>query len=263
MNNTKKHILIHDSNNNAIKGINKYIISNVNEDYSIIFSKFHGKLLSTIQKYKPAIAMLSSSEYTQEFHDFISEYHTQIKIFLIIYSPINNEQLNNFLDNTNVQIIKNTISSHNYKKTIAEYNNLYDDKLFYDHKLERNNKIVALLSLDNQKNSVLEKITYPNKKYRIVALNNPNFKSPINLGLCNYSDLSYIFNTYDKVIDIDQRFRLEAQASNIPYLSFDLTEESIVNNIENNITVPCVENIETYTYDFFVKQTLLPHLRNA
>lgn len=260
---SNNHILIHDSNSNQIKGINKHILKNIDSDMNILFSKFHGKLLSIVQKYKPKAAMISSSEYTQEFHDFIAEYHNKITIFLVVDTFINNDNLNKFLDNTKIKIIKNNKVPTQYSNLIVEYSNLYDDELFYDRKLERNNKTIALLSLDNKKNDILKAITYPNKKYPIVAINNPNFKSPINLGLSNYSDLSDIFNKYSKVIDIDKRFVLEAQASNIPSLEFEDTEESLVASLDNNKTLAPIENIKEYTYEFFVKQTLLPYIRNT
>lgn len=83
------------------------------------------------------------------------------------------------------------------------------------------------------------------------------------MGLSNYSDLSDIFNKYSKVIDIDKRFVLEAQASNIPSLEFEDTEESLVASLDNNKTLAPIENIKEYTYEFFVKQTLLPYIRNT
>ena len=103
-----------------------------------------------------------------------------------------------------------------YRNTILSYGRMYDDEVYHaSDNAERNDKIVALLSTDNDKNHrMLDKIIYPNNKHdhKIVVVNNPEFDSPVNVGIFNYYDLAFIFNTFNGVLDIDQAFQLEAQA---------------------------------------------------
>lgn len=258
----KNNILLHDGQNNVIKGINKYLLKELSvlEDTNIIFNRTHGSLFSIYQQIKPEVIFLQVSEYTQETQDFIAEYNGQTKINLLVDVPIQNDQLNNFLNKTKVQIIKNKDITTSYVNTVASYGNMYDDEIFFCTNKDRNTKIVTILSKDNERNNILNEFIYPNTKYPIVVLNNPSFRSPVNLGLFNYFDLSMILNTFSGVIDIDGYFDLEAQACDINSYRCD-DRESLLDALENNTFKQKQKDLSSFTYKNFVTQHLISHFR--
>lgn len=258
-------ILLHDGNNNVIKGLNKYLIKYLHgqNDIQVLFSNFHNRLLGVYQSHTPNIVVWPVSEYTQEVHDFITEYHLSTKILLVIDVDVAHKDLYAFWNKTpNIKTIVNTkLSKQDYNNKIAQYISLYDDEIFKtDTTISRNNKIVAILSSDNNKNNeLLSNIVYPYNKYPIVAVNNPEFDSPINLGVVNYVDLSFIFKTFSKVIDIDRQYEIECHASDIDYIN--IYDYSIDNAIENNHLVPKITNIDEYGLSYFVKDKVLPYFK--
>jgi hypothetical protein len=256
-----KKILLHNGNNNIIKAINKYLVKNLDTDKTqILFNSWHGQLCSVYQTYKPEMVFWCASEYSQEFQDFITEYHNSTKIFLIVDVEIMQESLNNFLNTIdNVKIIKNAKFNTHYKNTIAEYSDLYDHEIFFDKNLSRNDKTVVILSPNNERNHMLlDDVLYPKNKHPIVVVNNPDFDSVVNLGLINYNDLSFIMNTYSRVIDLDNLFTLEASACNID--SIDITDKDINAALDNNITHSKINDLNNHTYEVFVQQKILPHI---
>lgn len=256
-----KIVLLHDGQNNVIKGINKYLIKEISErpEDRIIFNRTHGSLFAIYQKHKPNVVFLQASEYSQETQDFISDHHKSTNINLLVDIQIDNDNLNNFLNNTNVNIIKNKFVQTNYLNTIAVYDRLYDDEIFFDKRQKRNNKTLAILSRDNSRNDILTEFLYPNADYQILAMNNPSFRSPVNVGLFNYVDLGEILNTFDKLIDIDDLFVSEAQACNINSYEFSNNRESLKQALENSIFKQKQEDISSSTYKSFVTKELISH----
>lgn len=253
-----KKILLHNGNNNIVKAINKFLVKNLDSDKTnILFNSWHGQLFNVYQKHKPDIMLWPSSEYTQEFHDFVTDHHTDIKIFLIVDVPITQPEVNLFINNTSVKIIKNKNYTFSYINTVAEYGSLYDHEIFMDQQLQRNNKIIAILSSNNEKNhQLLDDVIYPNQ-YPVVVVNNPEFKSVVNLGVINYNDLAFIMNTYTQIIDIDNLFALEASACNIQ--NIDISDKNVANAIDNKIIKTPIANLDAHTYDRFVTQHIIPH----
>lgn len=255
-----KTILLHDGQNNVIKGMNKYLIKILsdNQNNKIIFNRTHGSLFSIYQQHKPDVVFLQSSEYSQETQDFIADHHKNTDINLLIDVQIANENLNKFLNNAKVKIIKHKLNQTNYVNTISVYDNLYDDEIFFDKKAARNNKILAILSKDNSRNDILNEFLYPNTDHRILVMNNPAFRSPVNVGLFNYLDLGEILNTFDKLIDIDNFFCLEAQACNIDSYEFH-DRESLKQALDNKIFRKKQIDISGSTYNSFVTKELISH----
>jgi len=257
-------IASHDGVNNVIKAINKYLIKNISteKDTHLLFTSLHGKLFAMYDQHKPDFLLWPVSEYTQELQDFITEYNSNIKIVLIVDVVIPQEELNTFLNSRNnvAMIVSNDIATK-YRNTILNYGRMYDDEVYHASELERNDKIVALLSTDNDKNHrMLDEIIYPNNKHdhKIVVLNNPEFESPVNLGIFNYHDLSIILKTFKGVLDIDKTFQLEAQVCGIKY--FDIDDGNILDAIDNDRCCANIDDISNHTYSHFVQHDLLPHL---
>lgn len=257
-------IASHDGLNNIVKAINKYLIKNIHDekDTHLLFATLHGRLFSVYDQHKPDYLLWPVSEYTQELQDFITEYGNGIKIILIVDVVIPQEELNTFLNSrNNVAMIVDDGLATQYRNTIVRYGRMYDDEVYHTSDLERNDKIVALLSTDNDKNHrMLDDIIYPNNKHdhKIVVLNNLEFESPVNLGIFNYIDLGLILKTFKGVLDIDKTFQLESQSCGIKY--FDIDDGNILDAINNDKCCATIDDISKYTYSHFVQQELLPHL---
>jgi len=255
----KKTLILNDGSNNCCKSINRHIINELKESHDIVFNKCHGKLFHIQQKLNPKLTLWSASEYTQEFHDYIVDYHQNVEILLIADIAINNPQLVDFLNQTNVKIIQSSRHQCGLKNIIFQYDYLYEDSIFYNTNQNRNGKIVALLSYDNDINQKLNEITYPNNiDHKIIALGNPEFKSPINLGIFNSPDLAFILNRFSAAIDLSGQYRLECQACDISYFQTD----NLTDSIQNNLFVEKLPDLQSLTYKNFVNNQLLPHIRS-
>ena len=257
-----KKILLHNGNNNVVKAINKFLAKNLDINQTqILFNSWHNQLFEVYQKYQPDTIFWPSSEYSQELHDFITEYGfgSNVNIFLIVDVPVPQDQLNDFINQRdNIKIIKDSTIQTHYKNTIAEYSRLYDHEIFFDRQLSRNNKIIAILSPDNDRNhQLLDSVIYPNN-YPVVVVNNPKFESVVNLGLINYNDLAFIMNTYSKIIDIDNIFALEATACNIDVI--DISDNNIAQAIDQNKCMSRAPDYRSHTYEIFVKEKIIPHI---
>ena len=73
-----------------------------NDMLEVSSTNAHGNLFEIYYQHKPDVIVLCASEYTQEFHDFISEHEKHLQIVLFINVPINNEQLIDFWNNTSI-----------------------------------------------------------------------------------------------------------------------------------------------------------------
>jgi hypothetical protein len=184
-------------------------------------------------------------------------------VILIIDTEIPQQELNEYFNSRdNIAFIVDETITTEYKNTITKYGRMYDDDIYHASDLERNDKIVTLLSTDNDKNHrMLDGILYPNNKHdhKVVVVNNPKYDSPVNVGVFNYYDLAFILKTFDKVIDIDKIFQLESQACGIKYLNIE--NENIIDAVNNNTYSKDIDNLLERTYNHFIKEQLLPYLR--
>lgn len=256
----KQTILLHDAQSNCSKGMNKFLIEGINamSNTEVLFSKFHGKLFGTYQKYKFSSLVWHVSEYTQELHDFIRDYDNSVKIYLVVDGSLDSEFISH-INKTNINVVLKNNIENNYAKVVCTFDNLYDDTIFFDANLVRNNKIVVLLSKNNQKNTeLLSDIIYPKTNRPIVLMNNPEYQSEVNIGVFNYPDLADILNTYSGVVDLDQNYVLESQATGIDH--YDTVNNSIVDAIDNSRLTEKITNIENKTYKYFIEKYLIPHI---
>lgn len=246
----RKTILLNDGRNNICKSVNKAIIDSLSDSCDIAFNKFHNRLFHAQQTANPSLTVWSASEYTQEFHDYVVEYNSKVTIILIVDVMISQPELIQFLNSSNVQIILDSQFNMQFKNTIVEYSDLYEDAIFYDMKKDRNDKTLAILSPDNEQNQKLNKLIYPHTSDKVVAVGNPMFDSPVNLGIFNHPDLAAMLNKFSKVLDLSEQYKLESQACNIPYYKIDQNEP------EDKI-----ENLSEHTYKNFVESNILPFIR--
>lgn len=256
----KKTILINDARSNAAKSINKYLLEEFgpDENYDVLFNVFHQKLYHVHQTKKPDIVVWAISEYTQEIHDYIVEFSSFVRIILLVDTPVTQNDLIAFLNQSNVHIILDTTTNYELSNLVAKYDKLYEDSLFFNQEKQKNNKTLILLSRDNKKN--LEVINLPKEikeVYNIVAIGNSNYESTINLGLFNYAQLGGILSDFSIVVDIDNEYSLECQACGIPSAVVD--KDLDITNITS--FKPEIEDINKYTYKNFVNNNIIPFIR--
>lgn len=254
-----KNILIHLSNENDYRSFVKAVVKNASNDYHLIGNSVHEVLFDTHHKVKPDIIVLPSNEYTQEFHDYITEYHRRVKIILFTNNLVINTKIIDFWNNTGSIIIsKKEFYPEKQPQQLISYDNLYDDDIYKNLKQLRNDKIAVYLSNDDDKNhTILDEILYPNSTIPLCLFNSISFKHEQNLGLLTPADSCKILNTYKALIDIDDRFSLEASACNINNLS---TSGNIKNNIAKNLFKSPVADAHARSYFSFVQTEFLPIL---
>ena len=260
----KKTILLHDAQNHISQNINRCIIELQQKSHNIIRNPVHGNLFSIYQYEKPEYIFLSASEYTQEFQDFLTDHSYDTNVFLFIDNEehIQNSQLVEFWNSrSSLKIIANKNHKNRYTNCIAEYGDMYNEKVFYDRQLQRNDRIAIILSNDNNKNDILQEILYPNVfDHKLVVFNNPDFKSPVNLGILNSSDLAIVLNIYGAVLDMDQKLYLQAQACKTKY--YDISNIQVKEAILNQNFKISNLDLNNHTYLKFVTEKILPHIRN-
>jgi hypothetical protein len=201
------------------------------------------------------------SEYTQEFHDFITEYHNSTKVVLFLNVHVDKKDIFKFWNENNVSVVGKSIyfAGANDAGLWLQYDSLYDDTVYsqIDNSV-RNDKIAVILSSDDTKSALsLGSLLYPNSSEKLVLFNSPTYKHPQNVGMLNPADTCVIFNTYKALIDIDDSFRLESQVCGIPNIS---TEDDLLKNIQNNTTKEIIENADKLSYDNFFKKIFSPKI---
>jgi hypothetical protein len=220
-------------------------------------TNFHGNLFEIYYQYKPDILVLCASEYTQEFHDFISEHNKHLKIVLFINLPINNVQLIDFWNNTSIiGVGRKDYLTKPMSNDQFFYNKLYDNSIFTKEiSKDRNDKIAVLLSKNDEINEkILGPYLYPATKEKFVLFNSQTYKKFQNVGTLNTSDTCLIFNTYKYLVDLDNSYELEAKVCEIDNIS---TDGDLLENIKNRVIKNSDINIEESSYDYFIKNKFL------
>jgi hypothetical protein len=254
-----KKILLHLSNENNYRSFARALVGEAKENIEIIGQVVHNNLFDMHNKIQPDIVILPTNEYTQEFHDYIQEYHNRVKIILFTNNSVVNTNIINFWNSMNVIIISKTEwYPEQQPNNFMSYDSLYDNEIYSNTNSNRNTKIAVYLSADDDKNqNLLKNVLYPNSKTSLVLFNSSTFKHPQNIGLLTPEDSAKILNTYDSLIDIDNRFNTEASACGIKNLSID---EDLINVISNKTLKPLVSDINEKSYSYFIKTTFLPTL---
>lgn len=261
--NTNNQILCHINYQHEYRSFIKAIFDNNPADRSIISANVHNNLFDIIYETKPKNVILPSNEYTQEFHDFITEYNNRIKIFLYLNNNIENEKILDFWNKNNVICIgsKEKLKNINLLENQSYlYDKLYDNTIFYKQEnINKNSKIAVFLSNNDEQNEMLlSDILYPKTKTPLVLFNSATYKKYQNVGFITTSDACKILNTYDAIIDSENQFLLESVACGIPSID---TEGDLLQNINLKKTKTHNLNINTSTYDYFVKNTFLPTIK--
>lgn len=252
-----KTILIHHSNEQEYNSIVHNLYDH-QHSLQIMLHNVNRHLFDIYNKYKPDIVMFPASDYSQEMHDFISEYSRNVKIIVIVNLKLDNPDLLKFLDDHSVWLIgqKNNIIAEKTPGRSLVYDSLYNDKIYsyFNHKI-RNNKIAVILS-DNDDNNIkfLVDILYPKTKEKLCLFNSHTFKHPQNVGYLSPSDTNLVLNTFSKLIDITNSYSIEAQICKIENIELS---DNLLGNINNSIIKPNIENTDTLSYSYFITNQLL------
>lgn len=226
------------------------------DNNNCLVANFHRNIFDNAYVFKPDIFIFPAMEYTQEIHNFVNDTQN-IRVFLYLDTEVPQKELVDFW-NAKCQCIINGDFEPALSKSLR-LKNIYDDNVFYDMEMERNDKIAVSLSGDMDKNNhALKNVLYPEyKNKKIVLFNNPQFQHVQNIGIYNEPDLNYVMNTYAAFVDIDNEFAIEADVCKIPKLDISV---NLLDAIENDRKITPQET-EKYKCSDFVKDQLLPYLR--
>jgi hypothetical protein len=202
--------------------------------------------------------MFPASDYSQEIHDFISEYSRSIKIIVVANVKIDNQTILNFLNDNSVWLVgkKNNIMSEKIPSKSLFYDNLYNNKIYRQmNNKDRNAKIAVILSDNDDDNmKLLVNILYPKTKEKLCLFNSSTFKHPQNLGYLSQADINLVLNTFNKLIDLTNSYSIEAQICGIENIE---VSDKLLDNIHNSTTKPKIENTDTLSYSYFITNHLL------
>lgn len=254
-----KTVLVHNNGQRKYRSIVRHLSKKTQQDISFKIENVHQKLFDLSYVARPAAVVLPIVEYTQEIHNYIEQFHKTTKIFLYVDVSIGNDDLVQFLNQTNCSYICEKSINFQFNNRL-EIDNLYDDALFYriPH-TKRNNKVAIALSADNKKNDIIKDILYPKlQDYKIVLFNNPEFQSIQNIGIFNEADLNYILNTFSYFLDIDEEFIVEASLSDINIIS--ASSNDIIQDIKSQNFVKSLDTTKVIKCSELINDIILPYL---
>ena len=219
-------------------------------------TSLHDNIFDIVAEIDPKTVILSAEEYTQEFHDFVSETDKQVLLHFNKRNDENIQNVINFLDTkSNIKYIsssKNTLIKDDKK---IQYEALYDSDIYYNRNQQRNDKIAVILS-DNETNKKIEHLMYPNNKYQLLCFNNINFDYPENLGSLSDFDMANVLNEFKAVLDLTDEFKLEAKACGCPYIDKNDIEENLSQLKYENLDM----NLEDSSFNHFINNILLKEI---
>ena len=254
--------LIHTANESDYQ----FFIRNLYEHEDVLEmanANIHGNLLDVYYQLRSNMVILPASEYTQEFHDFITEYHKQTKVIIFINTNIKNTQIFQFWKERSVLCVgkREYFGDHYDEANCLAYDSLYDHNSYSYMNQNRNDKIAVLLANDDTKSAIaIGSLLYPETNEKLVLFNGATYSHPQNVGFLNPADTCLVLNTYKLLIDLDDKFSLEAQICRIPNIS---TDGDLLSNMHNLVVKKPYENIEQYSYNSFIINQFLPKVTRA
>lgn len=258
----KQKILAHiGQDQNEYKSFLHNLLSAQNEDMVIVGTNLHGNLFDIYHINKPNIIITCASEYSQEMHDFIHEFHDSVKIGIFLNVVVTNTELLSFWKDNKIFCIgpRDRIDQQLMDQSYL-YSKLYDSRIFKLQEHTRNDKIAVLLSSDDDKNNqILASVLYPVSHEKLVLFNSATYKHPQNVGVLFPPDINLVLNKYNKLLDLDNLYNIEAQVCGITNI---LIDDNILYNIQNDKTVTNLEfDIIESSYEYFINSILFPALK--
>lgn len=226
------------------------LLQNLVSKTQVISGSLHESIFDNYSKFKPAIVILPIHEYTQEFHEFVETYKKQTNIIIFAGELIDNALIR-YCDENNIKTICKDKSGEN----ILSYDYLYDSVTYRNLNLTRVNKILTILSDNNEYNhKMLDGILYPKTMHNLLLINNAEFKHSQNIGSAKFNDLAMLLNNYEYVIDLSNTFYAESSACGIKTIKVD---DNLQHNIENHTLCSEIQSVEKYSINNFVDNKLL------
>lgn len=228
------------------------ILNGLSQETDLTVASLHNNIFDTVHLNQIDNIILPIHEYSQEFHYFIEQNHSTKNIILFL-GTAQHAEIQKYCKSLEIKMIKQNFDI--LSQPYIVYNALYDDGVFYNSQNKRNNKTLVILSQDNNKNKkILDGHLYPNNNTPICLINNPEYDSTQNIGIAYQSDLSSMLNTYDCLIDLDDIFRLEAQACGIKNMKVLEDLSKTLETKEYHTNKPDLQN---YASSFFAKNNLV------
>lgn len=226
-----------------------YGIMRVSSSYQII--NCHNRLYDLYFSLKPKNLLFQIEEYSNEVHAFATDKSLKdnpTKIFISIDD--NEARQQNYVDilkqivNASITLIipkklTEHIQSIGLNFDMIVYDTIFNSDVFFPLNIQRNNKILCILSTDKECVSKIETLLYPSTSLPIVLINNPDVSHDQNIGLMFDSDLNFALNTYSAVIDLSNSYRSEISVCGID--SYDINE---LPNLVINETNKAIQPIE-------------------
>jgi len=254
----KNKILIHVAKENEYISFIQNLNPIISDDNEIIALSVHGNLFELFYAHKPNIVILPANEYTQEFHDFINEHNKSCKIIIFVNVNIPDEQLIEYWNINKIILAGKKQCLITVLENPLLYSKLYDSNIFYriDPNKPRNDKIAVMLSENNQKNiDIIGPMLYPYSNEKLVLFNSPTFNPAQNVGMLNQYDACLILNTYMCLIDLDDKYSIEAQVCGIDNIEI---ENDISSNIANKILKNTQYDLDTSSFKYYIQNQFLP-----
>jgi hypothetical protein len=254
----KTKILIHIAKENEYISFVQNLNSCISDNEEIFPVSVHSNLFELCYANKPDILILPAHEYTQEFHDFINENNQSIKVIIFVNIEIKNAQLIEYWNLNKVILAGKKGYLGSESENVLVYDKLYDSSIFTKILIDqpRNNKIAVMLSEDNQKNNTLiGPLLYPNSNERLVLFNSATYNPPQNVGTLNQQDACLILNSYQCLIDLDDKYSIEAQVCGIDNIKI---EDDIPFNIANKILKTKDYDLDMSSFKYYVQNQFLP-----
>lgn len=230
------------------------LLQELSSRVEIINGSLHEAIFDSYQKYKPNTVLLPIQEYTKEFHEFVDTFKTETQIIIFAGSLTDNIVMEYCDANKIKTICKDKTGDH-----ILTYKYLYDSNLYYNFNMQKTDKILTILASNNEHNhKMLDDILYPKSMFKLVLINNPDFKHEQNIGSAQFNDLAVLMNHHSYAIDLTNSYDAELQACGVK--TFLVDENTVAYNIENNKFSKTEDHIEQYSIKNFVDIQLLPFI---
>lgn len=231
------------------------ILQRIGDSAKVIATNLHQSIFDVFHKIKPETVILPIHEYTQEFHEFVDTFKDKLNIVLYTGNVFQEEVIKYHIYHKTKIIGGSQIPEG---ENVLKYKHLYDEQIYKNLNKNRNDKILVILSNDNEKNhTMLDNILYPKTKIKLCLSNNHNFKHNQNIGVTNSNDLSIVLNTFGYLIDIEKNFTIEAQACGINNIELS---ENIIENINHSKYISPIKNLDEYSITNFVNNKVLKFL---
>lgn len=203
--------------------------------------------------------ILPVHEYSQEFHYFVQN-NSKNKNIILYFGHADHEDLRKYCVENQIAMIKHTVEDLSIP--FVTYSRIYDNTVFKPiSNIIRNNKILVVLSQDNEKNKqLLDNHLYPDSKLPVCLINNPSYEHVQNIGVAYQTDLAIMFNTFEYLVDLDGSFGLEAQACGIKNLQL---VDNMTETFNKKSVTEDIQNLEEFSSDTFINNKLLPIMKGA